>query len=556
MPPSNVVVDGSNIATEGRTTPSLEQLDQAVRQYLQEHPGSNVTVVVDASFGHRIEPSERAAFEQAVAHGELVSPPAGAIGRGDAFLLRIAERIGARVLSNDSFREFHAEHPWLFDEDRLVGGTPVPSVGWIFTPRRPVRGPLTPAAAGTGRRGSRQEGESEQTEDGAESGEPAEAPKPKSSRSRGSRRGKPAPDRKVQDAIAEATEEALTPGEGKQKRGKPKPKSEAAPEAVNDPLPFITFASEHPVGSELQGTVVSFTSHGAMAQVEDMLCYVPLAGLGDPPPRRARDVLHQGEIRTFELVALDPARRGAQLALPEVVAVHGEIAEGAEEAASEVRGRRRRHSTSSRSVTDKAAPNEVEPTDVVQKVQRSSAAPKAPKQPPSRSKTPAKRSAHTEVGTQATRARGAKSAERAKKAEPARSAPAAKKVPTKRASTKKAAPAKVATPRKTTPRETKLPRETTVSAKKALAGKNAAPVGGADSAKAAPVRKARATGKVSAARKVPASDKSSSRTSKSPLGAQGAGTKKAGTKKAGASKAVVTKAGANKTKAGGNPTKN
>src|ERR1700722_16527295 len=225
MPPSNVVVDGSNIATEGRTTPSLEQLDQAVRQYLAEHPGSSVTVVVDASFGHRIDPSERAAFEQAVAHGELVSPPAGAIGRGDAFLLRIAERIGARVLSNDSFREFHTEHPWLFDEGRLVGGAPVPGVGWIFTPRRPVRGPLTPAVAGTGRRSSREGPGTAKSDEGdtqsesnelsaaraapGKTGKKAEregAPsssdgaKSKSARSRGSRRGKSA-DGNVQAAI-------------------------------------------------------------------------------------------------------------------------------------------------------------------------------------------------------------------------------------------------------------------------------------------------------------------------------------------------------------------
>src|SRR5208283_2722106 len=69
-----------------------------------------------------------------------ISPPAGAIGRGDAFVLRIAERTGATVLSNDSFQEFHGEHPWLFDEGRLIGGKPVPGVGWIFTPRSPVRG--------------------------------------------------------------------------------------------------------------------------------------------------------------------------------------------------------------------------------------------------------------------------------------------------------------------------------------------------------------------------------------------------------------------------------
>ena len=139
MASSYVVVDGSNIATEGRSVPSLAQLDDAVRQFQAEFPGTEVIVVVDATFGHRIDPSERKAFDEAVAHAELVSPPAGAVGRGDAFLLRVAERVGAQVLSNDSFQEFHAEHPWLFDEGRLIGGKPVPCVGWIFTPRSPVR---------------------------------------------------------------------------------------------------------------------------------------------------------------------------------------------------------------------------------------------------------------------------------------------------------------------------------------------------------------------------------------------------------------------------------
>src|SRR5438105_2995653 len=134
-----VVVDGSNIATEGRSLPSLAQLDQGVRAYQAEHPDDKVIVVVDATFGHRIDPSERRAFEEAEAAGELVSPPAGAIGRGDRFLLQIADRTGATVLSNDSFQEFHGEYGWLFDEGRLIGGKPVQGVGWIFTPRTPVR---------------------------------------------------------------------------------------------------------------------------------------------------------------------------------------------------------------------------------------------------------------------------------------------------------------------------------------------------------------------------------------------------------------------------------
>src|SRR5438067_10996608 len=141
MPGRQVVVDGSNIATEGRSLPSLSQLDEAVRAYNSEHSDDTVIVVVDATFGHRIDASERRAFEEAEAAGELVSPPAGAIGRGDKFLLQIANRTGATILSNDSFQEFHGEYGWLFDEGRLIGGKPVPGVGWIFTARTPVRGP-------------------------------------------------------------------------------------------------------------------------------------------------------------------------------------------------------------------------------------------------------------------------------------------------------------------------------------------------------------------------------------------------------------------------------
>src|SRR4029077_19727191 len=135
-----VVVDGSNIATEGRSLPSLAQLDEAVRAYQAEPSGDKVIVVGDATFGHRIDQSERRAFEEAEAAGELVSPPPGGLRRGEKFLLQIANRTGATVLSNDSFQEFHGEYGWLFDEGRLLGGKPVQGVGWIFTPRTPVRG--------------------------------------------------------------------------------------------------------------------------------------------------------------------------------------------------------------------------------------------------------------------------------------------------------------------------------------------------------------------------------------------------------------------------------
>src|ERR1039458_4972113 len=143
MPIEHIVVDGSNIATDGPALPSLKQLEAAVAELRREHPDAEVTVIVDATFAHRIDPTELDRFERAALAGEYVHPPAGAIGRGDAFLLRVAEKVDGTVLSNDSFQEFHGEHPWLFDRGRLLGATPVPGVGWIFSPRTPVRGPTS-----------------------------------------------------------------------------------------------------------------------------------------------------------------------------------------------------------------------------------------------------------------------------------------------------------------------------------------------------------------------------------------------------------------------------
>ena len=296
-----MVVDGSNLATEGRNTPSLAQLDEAVRAFAEERPDDEIIVVVDASFGYRIDESERKVFEEAEDAGEIVSPPAGAIGRGDGFLLRIADRIDADVLSNDSFQEFHGEYLWLFEEGRLVGGKPVPGVGWIFTPRTPVRGPKSRVATRDADRARKRV---------SAPAAPAAAAEP------------------TADAIAEATAEAIAPDAPKAaKRGSRRRTRAVAedgpPDAVNEPLPFITFIAEHPLGTEIEGTVDSFTSHGAFVTAGGARCYAPVSGLGDPPPRSAKEVLKRGEVRTFVIQALDPPRRGIELALPGLAKVAG-----------------------------------------------------------------------------------------------------------------------------------------------------------------------------------------------------------------------------------------
>jgi hypothetical protein len=283
-----VVVDGSNIATEGRTVPSLAQLEEAVAEMRRELGEAEVTVVVDASFAHRIEEAERAHFDELALAGEVVSPPAGAVGRGDAFLLRIAEKVNGVVLSNDSFQEFHGEHPWLFEHGRLVGATKVPGVGWIFVARNPVRGPRSQVAVRETARARKQ----------------------------------------VAKAIAVATKEVEKPARPPRAGAKAAPAKQAAPpQAVNDPMTFISFIADHPLGDEIGAEVDSFSSHGAVVRAGELRAYVPLSGLGVPAPRSARAVLKKGEQRRFVVTALDPYRRGVELALPGVGVVSGHPSE-------------------------------------------------------------------------------------------------------------------------------------------------------------------------------------------------------------------------------------
>ena len=302
MPARHVVVDGSNIATEGRSLPSLKQLDEAVREFLIENPDDVVTVVVDATFGHRISPDERDLFEEAEGGGEIVSPPAGAIGRGDAFLLRVADRVGAVVLSNDSFQEFHGEYEWLFDKGRLIGGKPVPGVGWIFTPRTPVRGPKSRESVKEAKRKRHADRATEAQESGLDMA---------AERSRGY-----VGERKLQRAIAAAVEEAVEPAKGGRKRRRRRRGSEGLSEPLNEPLKFITFIAANQLGDEVEGTVEEFSSHGAFVSVDGARCYVPLSAMSRVAPRSAREVLRKGERRAFVVQAFDAMRRGIELALP------------------------------------------------------------------------------------------------------------------------------------------------------------------------------------------------------------------------------------------------
>ena len=308
--PSHVVVDGSNLATEGRGTPSLKQLNEAVLAFMKEYPKTQVTVVVDASFGHRIDKKEAAEFSEAIANGELVTPPAGALGRGDGFVLMIADKVNATVVSNDSYQEFHDHYPWLFEQGRLIGGKPVPHVGWVFVDRLPVR-VKTDAPPRRGvpnktapipRPTSRPPGRLVVKE--APSARPSGTSTPRSTA---------ASPRSAGTAPRHSGTSPRQPSSGRSPATSTSRAS--AQSAINTVEQYEAFVAKHAVGARVKGVVQSFASHGAYVRIGDVAGYLPVRLMKSPAPRTPREHVKIGEALTLSVSDFNQSRRSIEVSL-------------------------------------------------------------------------------------------------------------------------------------------------------------------------------------------------------------------------------------------------
>ena len=344
--PQHVVVDGSNIATEGRSLPSLAQLNEAVMAFMAEYPEALITVVVDATFGHRIDPKETAEFDEAIANNELVAPPAGAVGRGDAFVLSIAKKVNATILTNDSYQEFHGQVDWLFDEGRLIGGKPVPHVGWVFVPRLPVRGAVSRSAVKDAKRkrGGSAKAPATVRQGSAAANQPMPVPKT------------PPPAAKPTVSAADVAKAEVSSAPAEVVAA-----ASATPKAVavNDFLPFLAFVEHHPVGSSVNAVVENYSSHGAYVRVGDVKGYVPLRLMADPAPRSAREFMKIGDAVTLVVESFAPARRSIDLAVAGM-----STAKLVEPPPAKAHGRARRRRTATTTVTEaRRRPSRRPPTE-------------------------------------------------------------------------------------------------------------------------------------------------------------------------------------------------
>ncbi|MFE1882342.1 Hsp70 family protein [Streptomyces diastatochromogenes] len=140
-----LVVDGSNLAWIGHSPsrpgvyedgdrPSFAQLVGAREALAKKFPGADIHVVVDATFRHKVAEGEKAAVVAALSKGDILQPPAGTEGKGDALVVAIADESDAVVVTNDNYAELQSRHPWLRESGRVLGATYTKGV-WVFTPR-------------------------------------------------------------------------------------------------------------------------------------------------------------------------------------------------------------------------------------------------------------------------------------------------------------------------------------------------------------------------------------------------------------------------------------
>ena len=122
-----VVIDASNVAHFSKNSnnqPKMSNLLAAVRAL--EESEDEFVIIADASLRHEID--DRARYEEILKNDNAEEVPRG--NDADHFILEIAEKENAKILSNDKFRDYADEFrninsirlPFTIENDRLAIG--------------------------------------------------------------------------------------------------------------------------------------------------------------------------------------------------------------------------------------------------------------------------------------------------------------------------------------------------------------------------------------------------------------------------------------------------
>jgi hypothetical protein len=132
-----VVIDGSNVAAGGGCRPPTLGRILATRDAVaSKWPTARIFIVVDAALRHQLSPREAEELADLCRDGAILTTPAFTVGKGDAVIMAVAAKLGAPIISNDSFREHVTNWPFLAEAGRVFGVVAIDGEGVFLVERK------------------------------------------------------------------------------------------------------------------------------------------------------------------------------------------------------------------------------------------------------------------------------------------------------------------------------------------------------------------------------------------------------------------------------------
>lgn len=141
-----IIVDGSNLVGDFRHAERMYRLDSGIRALKSKYPEATVIPIVDNGFQGAIGDKDEGVWRKIRNQHGIQRTPQGVRGRGDFLIHELAsQQISAGqdvvIVSNDAFRDWHDEYPWITDPGRIIGHSYIKALKqWTFIERGDIVG--------------------------------------------------------------------------------------------------------------------------------------------------------------------------------------------------------------------------------------------------------------------------------------------------------------------------------------------------------------------------------------------------------------------------------
>ena len=89
---------------------------------------------------------------------------------------------------------------------------------------------------------------------------------------------------------------------------------------MNELTPFLEFVEKYKIGSKVKGTVETYSAHGVYVRIGNVLGYLPLRLMSNPPPRSAREFVKIGQQVSLVVSSFTASRRSIDVGIVGLVA--------------------------------------------------------------------------------------------------------------------------------------------------------------------------------------------------------------------------------------------